>query len=177
MEEMFSLHSYCRWLQIIPQNKGPLQWTLNDQLCTFWEQYCLVKVCAFSFSCKRCIEPQKMNLSQYCMCYNVTDSCYFCTDERNLQTASITLLIPFLKKGHAALIFLLDQFLYQLYMGTWLIRWRAFWEQFQAGVHLKSFSVDDNCVVTPQCSSHSWEGLNPAHNSLYFFGLSRRVIA
>jgi len=36
-------------------------------------------------------------------------------------------------------------------MGTLWIKRHAFWELFQAGVYLKSFSVEDNYVATPQC--------------------------
>ena len=116
---------------------------------------------------------KRMNLSQY---GSVTMSLTVATSAlmKEIYRQPVLLFYTLLKKGHAAVIFLLDQFLYQLYVGTWLIRRHAFWEQFQAGVHLKSFSIDNNCVVTPQCSSHSWEGLNPAHNSLYFFGLQQK---
>ena len=94
-------------------------------------------------------------------CYNAADCCtlcYFCTDEKNSCAASTILFytdIPFLKRTCTSKIqnFLLNQFLY--HMGTLWIKRQAFWELFQAGGYLKSFSVEDNYVATPHCTSHT----------------------
>lgn len=115
----------------------------------------------FCFSCSKGTSSWKrMSILQ---CYNATDCCtlcYFCTDEKNSCAASTILFytyIPFLKRTCTSKIqhFLLNQFLYQLHMGTLWINRHAFWELFQAGVYLKSFSVEDNYLATPQCTSHT----------------------
>ena len=119
-------------------------------------------VCAFSFSCSKGVSSwHKMYLSQYCkvsQCrwpFRSVRGTSALHDERNLQTASTVLFYTLLKDMHFWNADI-SIFLYQLHKLWAPCRACAFWEHFQAGVYLKSFSVQNKYVTTAQCSSHSW---------------------